>query len=252
MAIVPNISQAKVHELKCAIVHFTAVQSGKKTAELRLNDRDYKVGDIIILKEWDGTRLPGEEYTGRELTRLISHIVGGFVGLREDYVMLSFHNEWEGAVKEACVISCIGWDDDNPIKSLADLIAIEIDMALDPAISERAVALKFQNMTQAERDVAAERAKQRIKWTDAQDDEYDPGELSSGGAAYALAAADCMFPGSQGDGDYRMKPPPMWPWSGATWKPGTNRDNLRKAAAMCIAEMDRLDRKSVDQLQSNG
>jgi ASC-1-like (ASCH) protein len=41
------------HELKCRPEFFTRVASGQKTFEIRKNDRDFQVGDILILKEHD-------------------------------------------------------------------------------------------------------------------------------------------------------------------------------------------------------
>lgn len=42
----------KIHELKLDIKYFDAVKNGNKNFELRKNDRDYQVGDILELKAW--------------------------------------------------------------------------------------------------------------------------------------------------------------------------------------------------------
>ena len=42
------------HELKLDIRYFDDVASGKKNFEIRKNDRDFQVGDILKLKAWDG------------------------------------------------------------------------------------------------------------------------------------------------------------------------------------------------------
>ena len=41
-----------IHELKINPLYFDAIEKRLKTFELRKDDRDYKVGDLIILKEY--------------------------------------------------------------------------------------------------------------------------------------------------------------------------------------------------------
>lgn len=45
----------KTHELKLDIKYFDDVKSGKKNFEIRKNDRDFQVGDILKLKAWDNS-----------------------------------------------------------------------------------------------------------------------------------------------------------------------------------------------------
>lgn len=40
----------KTHELKILPKYFSEVYSGNKTFEVRKNDRNFKVGDMLILK----------------------------------------------------------------------------------------------------------------------------------------------------------------------------------------------------------
>lgn len=47
----------KLHELKIKYEYLKEVQSGRKTFELRKNDRDYQVGDLIKFNCIDGDRL---------------------------------------------------------------------------------------------------------------------------------------------------------------------------------------------------
>ncbi|QGF22025.1 protein of unknown function DUF3850 [Erwinia phage Midgardsormr38] len=56
------------HELKIHPQHFVPVFLKVKTAELRNNDRDFKCGDTLVLREWlDG-------YTGRSTVRKVNHV----------------------------------------------------------------------------------------------------------------------------------------------------------------------------------
>jgi len=44
--------------------------------------------------------------------------------------------------------------------------------------------------------------------------------------------------------------PDVWPWGGFTWKPTTPRRDLVKAAALILAEIERLDRATNKENQS--
>lgn len=57
------MSNPKVHELKILPEFFDQQLEGIKRFEVRHNDRDYQVGDVLILNEWDGLK-----YTGRCIT----------------------------------------------------------------------------------------------------------------------------------------------------------------------------------------
>lgn len=72
------------HELKIAPEYFEKVLSKEKTFEFRYNDRNYQIGDILNLKEYDNG-----EYTGRERYVEITYILQNFEGLQPDYAILS-------------------------------------------------------------------------------------------------------------------------------------------------------------------
>lgn len=77
----------KTHRLKTTPEYYQAVKAGDKTAEIRFNDRDFQVGDGLILDEYD----PESGYTGESLNLgQITHVLKDFAGLAPGYVMLSF------------------------------------------------------------------------------------------------------------------------------------------------------------------
>lgn len=76
----------KTHELKTWPDCFQAVFEGRKPFEIRLNDRDYRVGDQLLMREYDPER---DDYTGRACERaIISLMEGGRFGLQDGYVAL--------------------------------------------------------------------------------------------------------------------------------------------------------------------
>lgn len=68
------MSAAVLHDLKCWPPFFEAILAGDKTFELRRNDRNFKVGDVLLLREWDPTT---EAYTGRGTYRHVTYMVDG-------------------------------------------------------------------------------------------------------------------------------------------------------------------------------
>ena len=74
-----------IHQLKISPNEFKTVIARLKLAEYRKNDRDFKVNDLIKLKEYE---LENDSYTGKEATLIISHIQVGF-GIPEGYAVLS-------------------------------------------------------------------------------------------------------------------------------------------------------------------
>ncbi|WP_175898245.1 ead/Ea22-like family protein [Burkholderia cepacia] len=97
------------------------------------------------------------------------------------------------------------------------------------------------NDTTAIRDVIFERRRQievECKET-GRDDQYTDGELPEAAVAYALSAAVWDFDTATS----------YWPssWAGCWYKPTTPRRDLVKAAALIIAEIERIDRDPGDE-----
>ena len=78
---------SKAIELKIWSNYFDAINNGIKTFEIRKNDRDFEVGDTLILREW----IPGcEKYTGRRVAVKITYILpGGQWGVDNDYCVMA-------------------------------------------------------------------------------------------------------------------------------------------------------------------
>lgn len=71
------------HELKTWPIPFWDVVSGAKTFEVRKNDRDFKVGDYLVLKEYDPDT---QKYTGDRVVVQIDYSIilpepEGFIGM---------------------------------------------------------------------------------------------------------------------------------------------------------------------------
>lgn len=81
------------HELKILPKYYKEVSCHRKTFEIRKDDRDFKVGDIVLLREWDG-----KDYTGHQTKRKISYILrdAGKYGLEKGFCILALHS--------------VGWD----------------------------------------------------------------------------------------------------------------------------------------------
>jgi hypothetical protein len=75
------------HELKTWPEPFRAVVGGVKRYEIRKQDRDFRVGDELMLREWD----PGSrDYTGSFTTVTVTYMTpGGAWGLPSDMCVMS-------------------------------------------------------------------------------------------------------------------------------------------------------------------
>ena len=73
------------HKLKTWPNYFADVQSGKSNFQLRKNDRNFQVGDTLILEEF----LPQDNtYTGRSYKVTVTTILSDFIGLEEGFVIM--------------------------------------------------------------------------------------------------------------------------------------------------------------------
>ncbi len=75
----------KVHNLKIKPQYFKDVVSGDKTFEVRKNDRDFEVGDIITLREFEN-----DMHTGNFINVEIVYILNDEEYCKPGYVVLGF------------------------------------------------------------------------------------------------------------------------------------------------------------------
>lgn len=111
------------------------------------------------------------------------------------------------------------------------------------------------------KDVAAERRRQveAEGWSTDHDDKHDDCSLVEAAVCYAAPlmqptkiVPDHIFHNGRAQaGDQEWTPvgavtvPERWPWDGKWWKPRGRRNNLVRAAALIIAEIERLDRAAL-------
>lgn len=91
-----NKLTATVHNVRILPEYFAPIAAGLKRAELRLNDRNYHVGDTLNLNEWD---IESQSFTGQfESVRIIN--VDDVGMLAAGYVLLSFERDVDAELQE--------------------------------------------------------------------------------------------------------------------------------------------------------
>lgn len=87
------------HSVKISPAYFDAVKNGLKTFEIRKLDRDYKIGDTLVLSEYIPGTYEAGSYSGRRVNVAITYILTddqfpdgikegyGVLGIRVDKVM---------------------------------------------------------------------------------------------------------------------------------------------------------------------
>lgn len=85
--------------------------------------------------------------------------------------------------------------------------------------------------------ITAERCRQiEVEgWAPEHDDAHGGGEMAAAAAAYAFSAATAGR-------YYAADPLGFWPWDPSSWKPKSPREDLVRAGALIIAEIERIDR----------
>ena len=97
-------------------------------------------------------------------------------------------------------------------------------------------------------EIAAERRRQieAEGWTPEHDDTHRSGEMALAAAAYALHSGRALQYLTY---THVSHTPAWWPWSTHWWKPKDRRRDLVRAAALIVAEIERLDRAAAQEPQ---
>jgi hypothetical protein len=112
-----------------------------------------------------------------------------------------------------------------------------------------------QDETTAVQDVLAERQRQQVVegYSPAHDDGHPDGSIAKAASCYALCAGIGTATAGGYEHHYEFAkmyaeaacPSPPWPWDEDAWKPKSPRRDLVRAAALILAEIERLDRRAV-------
>jgi hypothetical protein len=131
----------------------------------------------------------------------------------------------------------------------------EIEESFDPLVTDRMPSLPplyDPRKTKAFEDVVAERLRQvhALGWSLEHDDEHSDESIAKAAACYAMPPSSrkmvtrstAPFGVAPDRGDVTYQQPAQWPWGRGSYKPGPRRDELVKATAMMLAEIERFDR----------
>ena len=89
-----------MHILKTWPEQFQAVWDEIKPWEFRKNDRNYEVGDILLLEEWDNEK---KKFTTREIKARVVYMLKEGFGLPEGFVILSLAEIKKSNIGIECV-----------------------------------------------------------------------------------------------------------------------------------------------------
>jgi hypothetical protein len=96
------------HELKTWPKYFEAMKGNKKTFDIRENDRDYREGDSLFLREWKPASM---EYTGRTLRVKVVYVMRDQPWVPEGYVVMGIMaDEFAHVMQQAAEVALMASD----------------------------------------------------------------------------------------------------------------------------------------------
>lgn len=176
----------------------------------------------------------------RELREAIDRIVGEL--RREQYYRDILQSANAGLAKK---LTHLGGELDAALANV-DALAVQV-LKLGGTISfTHHRTDRAGQVPQAWLDVQAERRRQveTEGWTPEHDDQLSDGQMAQAAGCYALHAGGI---GTDWPGGIRNGSALFWPWDEEWWKPKSARENLVRAGALVLAEIERLDRSATEQ-----
>lgn len=91
-----------IHELKTWPEYWAEVAAGNKTFEIRKNDRNFKVGDHLLLQEYDPFSEEFDHgftsgYSGRSVLCEVTYILSNYSAVKDGYVVMGIKLYGDGS-----------------------------------------------------------------------------------------------------------------------------------------------------------
>lgn len=207
-----------------------------------------QVGEVVQTFAPAPTDLAARGLQAWRQCKAVAYMARALAEVHEDRALILCHSENFTEEIGATSAALMEWLGDA--LSNMDAMEGEQDAWLDPVFESAQATWPTAPPTMtaenphgpAERDVLAERRRQISEL--GRDEGHDvmqnkPGDLSRAAASYALNAgqaldlADKTTPSTD-------TPPAFWPWAPQWWNPKTAREDLVRAGALILAEIDRM------------
>lgn len=163
---------------------------------------------------------------------------------------VSAADQYNGIIKDPANILSLLAERDADKKHIAKLEREKETMtaaalAMRDDMRDARSLLEAGNLSRSAVDVLAERRRQVTAegWTPEHDDTHESGELAGAAACYARHVNGRQWVYLTRPESYASEAAPNeWPWDERWWKPKSPRSDLVRAAALILAEIERLDR----------
>jgi hypothetical protein len=158
--------------------------------------------------------------------------------------------QFAGSVYSAEQVNALLAERDADKKRIAELelekeTMTAAELAMRDDMRHARSLLKSGKLSQAAVDLLSERRRQVTVegWTPEHDDQHRNNDLAFAASCYAFHAGAASWDMEDDGMPYDSHPAPkIWPWEPEWWKPKSPRSDLVRAAALILAEIERLDR----------